>query len=120
MQYRTRPVARGPAMSPARQLDPQALARAAPTYLAEPGDPALGALLEVCEPAEVLAAIKAGTLSAIKAGTLPATAPGPADSPARRRALEAAFGRWRLRLPWLPDDAGLAYARRDGIRLVCP
>lgn len=37
--------------------DPQALARAALTYLAEPGDPALGALLEVCGPAEVLAAI---------------------------------------------------------------
>lgn len=31
-------------MSPARQLDPQTLARAALTYLAEPGDPALGAL----------------------------------------------------------------------------
>ena len=107
-------------MNPARRLGPQALARAALTYLAEPGDPALGALLEVCEPAEVLAAIKAGTLPSIKAGTLPATAPGPADSPARRRALEAAFGRWRLRLPWLPDDAGLAHARRDGIRLVCP
>jgi DNA processing protein len=103
-------------MSPARQLGPQALARAALTYLAEPADPALGALLEVCEPEEVLAAIKAGTLPVIKAGT----APGPADSPARRRALEAAFGRWRLRLPWLPDDAGLAAARRDGIRLVCP
>lgn len=44
-------------MNPARRLGPQALARAALTYLAEPGDPALGALLEVCEPAEVLAAI---------------------------------------------------------------
>jgi len=115
-------------MSPARRLDPQTLARAALTYLAEPADPALGALLEVCEPAEILAAIKAGTLpaimtgtlSAIMTGTLPATTPGPADSPARRRALEAAFGRWRLRLPWLPDDADLAHARRDGIRLVCP
>jgi DNA processing protein len=105
-------------MSPARQLDPQALARAALTYLAEPADPALGALLEVCEPAEVLAAIKAGTLPAIKADALPAT--DLADNPARRRALEAAFNRWRLRLPWLPDDAGLAHAHRDGIRLVCP
>ena len=38
-------------MSPERE----AQARAALTYLAEPGDPALGALLEVCEPAEVLA-----------------------------------------------------------------
>jgi DNA processing protein len=103
-------------MSPARQ----ALARAALTYLAEPADPALGALLEVCEPAEVLAAIKAGTLPSIEAGALPATEPGPVGSPARRRALEAAFGRWRLRLPWLPDDAGLADACRSGIRLVCP
>jgi DNA processing protein len=105
-------------MSPARRLGPQALARAALTYLAEPADPALGALLEVCEPAEVLGAIKAGTLPAIKADALPAT--DLTDNPARRRALEAAFNRWRLRLPWLPDDAGLAAARRDGIRLVCP
>ena len=107
-------------MNPARRFGSQALARAALTYLAEPGDLALGALLEVCEPAEVLAAIKAGTPSSIKAGTLLATGSGPADSPARRRALEAAFGRWRLRLPWLPDDTGLADGRRDGIRLVCP
>ena len=121
-------------MSPARRPGPdrQALARAALTYLAEPADPALGALLEVCEPAEILAAIKAGTLPAIKLETLPADATDPtsltdpagltnsAGSPARRRALEAAFNRWRLRLPWLPDDAGLTSARRDGIRLVCP
>ena len=92
--------------------DRQTQARAALTYLAEPADPALGALLEVCEPADVLAAIKTGTLAD--------TPPGPDDTPARRRALQAALGRWRLRLPWLPDDAGLADARRDGIRLVCP
>src|SRR5580700_2776916 len=112
MPRRTRPVARGPAMSLARRLGPQAMARAALTYLAEPADPALGALLEVCEPAEVLAAIKAGAL--------PATGSGLVGSPARRRALEAAFGRWRLRLPWLPDDAGLEDAHSSGIRLVCP
>jgi len=92
--------------------DRQALARASLTYLAEPGDPALGALLEACEPAEVVAAITAGTL--------PGTGPACGQSPARRRALEAALGRWRIRLSWLPDDAGLADARRDGIRLVCP
>src|SRR5215469_2969278 len=107
MQYRARPVARGPTVNPETpttvQLGEQALARAALTYLAEPADPALGALLEVCEPAEILAAIKADTL--------PATDPN--DSPARRRALAAAFGRWRLRLSWLPGDAGLAEARRD-------
>ena len=90
--------------------DRQTQARAALTYLAEPADPALGALLGTYEPAEVLAAIKGGTL----------LAPAPDDTPAHRRALQAAFARWRIRLPWLPDDAGLADACRDGIRLVCP
>jgi DNA processing protein len=103
---------RGTAVSAAARLGEQHLARAALTYLAEPGDPALGALLEVCDPAEVLAAIKAGTL--------PGAGPGYGDSPARRRALEAALNRWRLRLPWLPDDGQVEAARRDGIRLVCP
>jgi DNA processing protein len=99
-------------MSPDRRLGPQALARAALTYLAEPGDPALGALLEICEPADVL--------TAIKAGTLPGTGPGCGDRPASRRALELALARWRTRLPRLPDDTGLATACGDGIRLVCP
>jgi DNA processing protein len=103
-------------MSPDRET----LARAALTYLAEPADPALGALLEVCEPEQILTAIKSGTLPAIKDDTLPGNTTDLSDTPARRRALEAAFNRWRLRLPWLPDGAGLADARRDGIRLVCP
>jgi DNA processing protein len=94
------------------RLDEQKLARAALTYLAEPADPALGALLGICEPAEVLAAIKASML--------PGTGPGCGDSPASQRALEGALGRWRARLGWLPADADLAGARRDGIRLVCP
>ncbi len=94
------------------RLDEQKLARAALTYLAEPADPALGALLGICEPAEILAAIKAGML--------PGTGPGCGDSPASRRALEHALGRWRARLGWLPADADIARACRDGIRLVCP
>jgi DNA processing protein len=93
-------------------LGQQRLARAALTYLAEPGDPALGALLALCEPAEVVAAIKAGLL--------PATGPGCGDSPASRKALERALARWRARLPGLPGDADVAAACRDGIRLVCP
>jgi DNA processing protein len=85
------------------------LARAALTYLAEPGDPALGALLAVCDPAEVLAAIKADTLPvATKIGQ------------ASRAALARALGRWRVRLPKLPAGAGIADAGRDGIRLICP
>jgi DNA processing protein len=87
-------------------------ARAALTYLAEPGDQALCALLEICEPAEVLAGIKADLL--------PGIGPGCGDRPASRRALERALECWRARLPGLPDDAGLAAAYRDGIRLVCP
>ena len=98
-------------MNPAR-LGAQTLARAALAYLAEPGDPVLGALLEICEPAEVLAAIKADML--------PGIGPGCHDSPARRRALESALGRWRIRLSWLPDDEHIAAACRDGIRLICP
>jgi DNA processing protein len=88
------------------------LARAALTYLAEPGDPALGALLGICEPDEVLAAIKADML--------PGTGPGCGDSPASRAALDRALGRWRARLPALPSDADIAAACRDGIRLICP
>jgi DNA processing protein len=94
------------------RLGEQSLARAALTYLAEPGDPALGALLEICEPAEILAAIKADLL--------PGIGPGCGDSPASMRALEQALGRWRARLPGLPGDAGIAAACRGGIRLVCP
>jgi hypothetical protein len=94
------------------RLGEQSLARAALTFLAEPGDPALGALLGICEPAEVLAAIKADML--------PGTGPGCGDSPASRKALEPALGRWRARLPGLPHDADVAAACRDGIRLVCP
>jgi DNA processing protein len=90
----------------------QELARAALTFLAEPGDPALGSLLEICEPAEILAAIKAGML--------PGIGPGCGDRPASRKALERALACWRARLPGLPGDSGLAAAYRDGIRLVCP
>jgi DNA processing protein len=90
---------------------PEALARAALTYLAEPGDPALGAMLEICEPAEVLAAIKADLL--------PGTGPGCGDSAASRKALERALARWRARLPALPAEADIGAACR-GVRLVCP
>jgi DNA processing protein len=94
------------------ELGECSLARAALTYLAEPADPALGALLGICEPEEILASIKADML--------PGTGPGCGDRPASRAALERALGRWRMRLPKLPSDADLAAVCRDGIRLVCP
>jgi DNA processing protein len=96
----------------AARLGEQSLARAALTYLAEPSDPALGALLGICEPAEVLAAIRADML--------PGIGPGCGDSPASRKALERALARWRARLPGLPTDADIAASCRAGIRLVCP
>ena len=67
------------ATSLAVRLNEERLARATLTYLAEPADPALGALLAICEPAEVLAAIKADML--------PGTGPGCGDTPASRAAL---------------------------------
>ncbi len=99
-------------MNPAAELGEEKLARAALSYLAEPDDPALGALLGICAPAEVLAAIKAGML--------PGVGPGCGDTAASRKALERALGRWRARLDRLPGDEDIAGACRDGIRLVCP
>jgi DNA processing protein len=101
-----------PSAPAARPPGEQELARAALTYLAEPGDPALGALLEICEPAEILAAIRADLL--------PGVGPGCGDRPATRKALERALGCWRARLSGLPDDSGLAEAYGRSIRLVCP
>ena len=59
-------------------------------------------------------------LAAIKADMLPGTGPGCGDTPASRTALERALGRWRVRLPGLPDEEGIAAACRDDIRLICP
>jgi DNA processing protein len=104
---RSEPAPSEPARSEPAPSDEERLARAALTYLAEPGDSVLGALLTVCEPAEVLATIKADTLPGVL-GT------------ASRAVLERALGRWRTRLPKLPADGEFADACRDGIRLVCP
>jgi len=93
-------------------LGRQRLARAALSYLAEPGDPALGTLLQACPPDQVLAAIKAGELPRACRET----------DRARWAALARALSRWRLRLPDLPPEDRLA-ARAAGdarIRLACP
>ena len=106
---------RSPGLAPTTPPGEVRLARAALTYLAEPGDPVLGALLAVCDPAEVLATIKADTPPEVsqidRASQI---------GRASRVALGRALARWRIRLPKLPADAGIADASRDGIRLVCP
>jgi DNA processing protein len=81
------------------------VARAALTYLAEPGDPWLAAMLR-----------KHGaprTVAAIQEGRFPA---GSRVTDAARRAME----RWRLRLAEIPQADDLTRLARQGYRLVCP
>ena len=56
-------------------LDQQRVARAVLTYLAEPGDPVLAALLDVTEPASIVAAVAAGRLPGRAAARLTRWAP---------------------------------------------
>jgi DNA processing protein len=87
------------------------LARATLTYLAEPADPLLGALLRVLTPAGVLALIRSGSVRAH------VTAELNQDQIAR---LWPTLDRWQAQLPAIPADGGLAAAERDGIQLLCP
>ena len=108
--------------------DGQRLARAALTYLAEPGDPVLGALLGVCDPVALVEAITAGSVpERVLAGAHPDRAScsegsaGPAViagiGPA---AISRATAHWRARLGEIPGERDLAAFERDGIRLACP
>ena len=107
-------------------LIPDAYARAALTYLAEPADRWLGQLLRAHGAALVLDAIKSGRLPgdvarADGASGLPLDLSGaaPRDGQAPR-ALRAALERWRTRLPGLPGPEEVLTFRESGIRLVCP
>jgi DNA processing protein len=86
-------------------------ARAALTYLVEPGDRLLGALLRDREPAEVVAAIMAGRLPAGPAGS-------PRDHP--RGAVTRALRRWAARAADMPAESDIARWHKRGVRLVCP
>lgn len=86
-------------------------ARATLTYLAQPADPLLGALLEVAPPDEVLAAIQAGSLPSGAARVLPA---------GQTARVGSALAGWQARLVTAPPDAGLAAHAERGITLVCP
>jgi DNA processing protein len=90
------------------QADGERLARAALTYLAEPGDARLGAL--------IASRGAAGALAAIKAGKLPAAC----ASPAARAAAQRAVQRWQVRLGEVPTSGDLTALAREGIRLICP
>ncbi len=89
---------------------PERVARAALSFLAEPGDPALGPLLRCCEPAEIMVAVSSGD----DPGTvLPAAG---RDIPG----IGQAFRRWRARLDQVPLPARLSAWEGIGLRLVCP
>jgi len=119
------------------------LARAALGYVAEPGDEDMGALLRVCAPAEILAALAEGRMPASaaaendegedagflgrdrpsrRAGPLAAcTAPdaAAAGSVSNLR-LERGLRRWSARLGDVPPDLTLDAWHRAGIRFLIP
>ena len=90
--------------------DRERLARAALSFVVEPGDPLLGVLLRDRSPGQLLDALSGdGDLLA----ALPA---GQRHALAMTRALE----RWRSKLAAPPTLARLEAWERGGIRLVCP
>jgi DNA processing protein len=102
-------------------------ARSALSFLADPGDMALGCLLRSVSPAGILALV----LSGQPVDSL-VTGPGPLRSrdftgmspPAAASASGAALGkaveRWRVRLVGLPSPGRLTAWEETGYRLVCP
>ncbi len=84
--------------------------RIALSFVAEPGDLALGALLRACGPA--------GAFAAICDGRAPESV-GVA-APGGIRGLGRAIERWAARLGAVPTDSRLAAWERAGIRIVCP
>jgi DNA processing protein len=102
----------------AARLDEESHARAALTYLAEPADLRLGALVRACGAARTLAAIKAGRFPDVApAGALDVD---PGVSGSARAAAMRAMQRWQVRLAEAPSAEDVAGFCRAGIRLVCP
>ncbi len=95
-----RPPGRQPGGQPGDRL-----ARAVLTWIAEPGDAQLGALLQRRSPAAVVAALTTGA-----APWTGLAVPG----------LDRAWQRWAARLGDAPTAATVEAWQRDGIRLVCP
>ena len=86
-------------------LDEESYARAALTYLAEPGDLRLGALVRERGAASTLAAIKTGKFPDLASPDAAAT---------------RAMRRWQVRLAEVPSPDEVAGFCRAGIRVVCP
>ena len=80
------------------RVGPERQARVMLSFLAEPGAAALGALLRVCTPAEIVAAVSS---EREPGAVLPAAGRGIAG-------VARAFARWRARLGQLPSPERLA------------
>src|SRR5262249_30350415 len=93
------------------------LARAALTCVAEPGDPAMGALLRVCAPDEIVSALTAGRPPVPSA---PANLRLPSPRAVGILGLDRALPRWAARLGEGPSAGGLEPGQREGIGLVVP
>jgi DNA processing protein len=101
------------------------VARAALTCVAEPGDPAMGALLKACSPQEVVAALTEGRepLPDLGSGTgasVPLFGAEGGRAPVCVPGLTRAWPRWSARLGEAPTELDLDAWRREGIRLVVP
>jgi DNA processing protein len=94
----------------AQAADRERFARIALSFVAEPGDLVLGALLRGCSPAEAFAAICDGRPPETAGWAGRGGIPG----------LARAIGRWAARLGSVPEEARLAAWERAGMRVVCP
>jgi DNA processing protein len=92
-------------------FDGERLARASLTYLAEPTDQRLNALVGECGAQAAVAAVRENRFPGGYSVRQPETA---------RAADQRAMERWRVRLEELPDAEDVERFARQGIRLVCP
>jgi DNA processing protein len=90
--------------------DGERFARIALSFVAEPGDRALGALVRCCGAATALSAIAAGQPPTRGADGSKLDIPG----------LDRAVQRWAARLQFIPANSKLAAWSRDEIRTICP
>jgi DNA processing protein len=98
---------------------PDRYSRAALSFLTDPGDPVMGALLRSVQPGELLATVVSGLAkpgATLARGRFADDWPAPVTVPVVDRAVE----RWRMRLAEVPPTSRLAAWERSGYRLVCP
>lgn len=102
------PGSAGPAGPGGPAAGPDRLARAVLSWLAEPADPQLTALLRTYSPGAIVTALADGTWP-------PAGVRGPAVP-----GLKAGLQRWTARLGGMPTQRTVDGWARAGIRLLCP